>query len=128
MSPGVGRRPSALVGRHHEIEAMDIALQRLLIGRHGRSSVLLGSARAAGGKARARRSLVLRAELQRRDKKVCCSGASMKPLVPDGEDELGISDGQGAGKVHSVGPEVNAGAVRHHWEQRGPEQLREVNR
>lgn len=104
MSPGVGSRLSALVGRHHEIEAMDIALQRLLIGRHGRSSMLLGSARAAGGKARARRSLVLRAELQRRDKKVCCSGASMKPLVPDGEDELGISDGQDAGKVHSVGP------------------------
>jgi hypothetical protein len=28
----------------------------------------------------------------------------MKPLVPDSQDELGIFDGQCAGKVHSVGP------------------------
>jgi hypothetical protein len=41
-SPGAGTRPPALVGREREIEAMDIALQRLLIGRDGRSQMLTG--------------------------------------------------------------------------------------
>jgi hypothetical protein len=41
-SPGAGTRPPALVGRDGEIEAMDIALQRLLAGRHGRSLMLTG--------------------------------------------------------------------------------------
>jgi hypothetical protein len=41
-SPGAGTRPPALVGREREIEAMDIALQRLLIGRDGRSEMLTG--------------------------------------------------------------------------------------
>ncbi|MGH9105918.1 MAG: AAA family ATPase [Acidimicrobiales bacterium] len=41
-SPGAGSRPPALVGRDREIDAMDITLQRLLIGRHGRSEMLTG--------------------------------------------------------------------------------------
>lgn len=41
-SPGAGTRPPALVGREREIEAMDIALQRLLLGRDGRSQMLTG--------------------------------------------------------------------------------------
>ena len=41
-SPGAGTRPPALVGRDGEIEAMDIALQRLLAGRYGRSLMLTG--------------------------------------------------------------------------------------
>ena len=41
-SPGAGTRPPALVGRESEIEAMDIALQRLLLGRDGRSQMLTG--------------------------------------------------------------------------------------
>ena len=42
-SPGAGTRPPALVGREREIEAMDIALQRLRLGRDGRSQMLTGS-------------------------------------------------------------------------------------
>jgi hypothetical protein len=41
-SPGAGTRPPALVGREREIEAIDIALQRLRIGRDGRSCMLTG--------------------------------------------------------------------------------------
>jgi hypothetical protein len=41
-SPGAGTRPPALVGREREIEAMDVALQRLRIGRDGRSTMLTG--------------------------------------------------------------------------------------
>ena len=41
-SPGAGTRPPALVGRDREIEAMDVALQRLLLGRDGRSEMLTG--------------------------------------------------------------------------------------
>ncbi|MCU1491382.1 MAG: ATPase [Acidimicrobiaceae bacterium] len=41
-SPGAGTRPPALVGRDREIEAMDVALQRLLLGRDGRSQLLTG--------------------------------------------------------------------------------------
>jgi len=41
-SPGAGTRPPALVGREHEIDAMDVALQRLLLGRDGRSEMLTG--------------------------------------------------------------------------------------
>ncbi len=41
-SPGAGSRPPALVGRDREIEAMDVALQRLRIGRSGRSQLLTG--------------------------------------------------------------------------------------
>ncbi|MGH9029962.1 MAG: AAA family ATPase [Acidimicrobiales bacterium] len=41
-SPGAGTRPPALVGRDREIEAMDIALQRLLSGRDARSQMLTG--------------------------------------------------------------------------------------
>ena len=41
-SPGAGTRPPALVGREREIDAMDIALQRLLLGRDGRSEMLTG--------------------------------------------------------------------------------------
>ena len=42
FSPGAGTRPPALVGREREIEAMDVALQRLLLGRDGRSQMLTG--------------------------------------------------------------------------------------
>ena len=41
-APGAGTRPPALVGRDREIEAMDIALQRLRLGRDGRSQMLTG--------------------------------------------------------------------------------------
>ena len=41
-SPGAGTRPPALVGRDSEIEAMDVTLQRLLLGRDGRSQMLTG--------------------------------------------------------------------------------------
>lgn len=41
-SPGAGTRPPALVGRERELDAMDVALQRLLIGRDGRSQLLTG--------------------------------------------------------------------------------------
>ena len=41
-SPGAGTRPPALVGRDHEIDAMDVALQRLLLQRDGRSQMLTG--------------------------------------------------------------------------------------
>jgi hypothetical protein len=41
-SPGAGSRPPALVGRDREIDAMDVALQRLLLGRDGRSQMLTG--------------------------------------------------------------------------------------
>ncbi|HET6875013.1 MAG TPA: ATP-binding protein [Acidimicrobiales bacterium] len=42
FSPGAGTRPPALVGREREIEAMDVALQRMLLGRDGRSQMLTG--------------------------------------------------------------------------------------
>lgn len=41
-SPGAGSRPPALVGREREIDAMDVALQRLLQGRDARSQLLVG--------------------------------------------------------------------------------------
>src|ERR1700688_3645275 len=41
-SPGAGTRPPALVGRDNEIESMDVALQRLMLGRDGRSQMLTG--------------------------------------------------------------------------------------
>jgi len=41
-SPGAGTRPPALVGRDGEIDSMDIALQRLRLGRDGRSQMLTG--------------------------------------------------------------------------------------
>ena len=40
--PGAGTRPPALVGRDGEIESMDVALQRLRLGRDGRSQMLTG--------------------------------------------------------------------------------------
>ena len=42
FSPGAGSRPPALVGRDVEIDGMDVTLQRLLIGRDGRSQMLTG--------------------------------------------------------------------------------------
>src|SRR5579875_8394 len=41
-SPGAGTRPPALVGRDHEIDSIDVALQRLRRGRDGRSQMLTG--------------------------------------------------------------------------------------
>lgn len=41
-NPGAGTRPRELTGRSNEIRAMDVALQRLLIGRNGRSQLLTG--------------------------------------------------------------------------------------
>ncbi|HWE65823.1 MAG TPA: ATP-binding protein, partial [Acidimicrobiales bacterium] len=41
-NPGAGTRPPALVGRDAEIDAMDVTLQRLLLGNNGRSQLLTG--------------------------------------------------------------------------------------
>jgi hypothetical protein len=41
-NPGAGTRPPALVGRDGEIDAMDVTLQRLLLGSNGRSQLLTG--------------------------------------------------------------------------------------
>lgn len=41
-NPGAGTRPLALVGRDREINDMDVALQRMLRGRNGRSQLLTG--------------------------------------------------------------------------------------
>ncbi|MDX2378701.1 MAG: ATP-binding protein [Acidimicrobiia bacterium] len=41
-SPGAGSRPPALVGREAEIDAFDIALQRMAIGRSAKSMLLTG--------------------------------------------------------------------------------------
>jgi hypothetical protein len=41
-SPGAGTRPPALVGREREIDSLDVALQRLRLGRDGRSQMLTG--------------------------------------------------------------------------------------
>lgn len=41
-NPGAGTRPPALVGRDSEIDAMDVALRRLLSGKNGRSQMLTG--------------------------------------------------------------------------------------
>lgn len=40
--PGAGSRPPALVGRDRAIDQMDVALQRMLLGRDGRSQMLTG--------------------------------------------------------------------------------------
>src|SRR5664280_1762535 len=41
-SPGAGARPPELAGRSAEIVDMDVALQRVLIGRSGKSQLLTG--------------------------------------------------------------------------------------
>jgi hypothetical protein len=41
-NPGAGTRPPALVGRDREIEAMDVTLQRLLLGTNSQSQLLTG--------------------------------------------------------------------------------------
>ena len=41
-SPGAGTRPYELTGRSSQVHAMDVTLQRLLLGRHGRSQLLTG--------------------------------------------------------------------------------------
>jgi len=41
-SPGAGSRPPTLVGRDEQIDAMDVALQRLLLGSNARSQILTG--------------------------------------------------------------------------------------
>jgi hypothetical protein len=41
-SPGAGTRPYELTGRSNQIQAMDVTLQRLLLGRDGRSQLLTG--------------------------------------------------------------------------------------
>ncbi len=41
-SPGAGTRPPALVGRERELDAMDVSLQRMMLGRDGRSQLLTG--------------------------------------------------------------------------------------
>lgn len=42
FAPGAGSPPPALVGRETIIESADIALQRVLIGRHDKSQIMLG--------------------------------------------------------------------------------------
>jgi hypothetical protein len=49
-------------------------------------------------------SPVLRLEFERRHAKACCSGTSMKSLVPHGQDQFRIPNGQGAGEVYRIGP------------------------
>ena len=41
-SPGAGTRPYELTGRSDQVTAMDVTLQRLLLGRNGRSQLLTG--------------------------------------------------------------------------------------
>src|ERR1700722_9573178 len=41
-NPGAGTRPPAMVGRDTEIEAMDVPLQRLLLGMNSQSQLLAG--------------------------------------------------------------------------------------
>jgi hypothetical protein len=41
-SPGAGTRPYELTGRKSQVHAMDVTLQRLLLGRNGRSQLLTG--------------------------------------------------------------------------------------
>ena len=41
-SPGAGKRPPALVGRDEQIEAFDVAVRRLSVGRSDRSQMLTG--------------------------------------------------------------------------------------
>src|ERR1039458_358248 len=41
-SPGAGARPSELAGRSSELADMDVALQRALIGRSGKSQLITG--------------------------------------------------------------------------------------
>lgn len=41
-SPGAGTRPPALVGRDKQLSDLDVALQRLLLGRDGRGQLLTG--------------------------------------------------------------------------------------
>src|SRR5438094_194481 len=41
-SPGAGTRPPALVGRDRQLTDLDVALQRLLLGRDGRGQLLTG--------------------------------------------------------------------------------------
>ena len=41
-SPGAGKRPPALVGRDDQIEAFDVAVRRLAVGRSDRSQMLTG--------------------------------------------------------------------------------------
>lgn len=41
-SPGAGTRPYELTGRSTQVRAMDVTLQRLLLGRNGRSQLLTG--------------------------------------------------------------------------------------
>lgn len=42
FAPGAGTQPPALVGRDRIIRDADIAIQRILIGKHDRSQILLG--------------------------------------------------------------------------------------
>ncbi len=37
-------------------------------------------------------------------------GTCVQPPVPDGDDEVGVADGQGAGQVHGTGAAQGAGA------------------
>src|SRR5271167_4553434 len=41
-NPGSGARPHELAGRAAEIQELDVALQRLLIGRNGKSQLITG--------------------------------------------------------------------------------------
>ena len=41
--------------------------------------------------------------MYRSDLELCTGGAGVQPPVPDGDDEVGVGEGQGAGQVHGVG-------------------------
>ena len=51
-SPGAGSRPPALVGRDEQIDNMNVALQRLLLGSSARSQLLTGLRGGQDGHAR----------------------------------------------------------------------------
>ena len=42
-------------------------------------------------------------EFQRRHSQACRARSGVKPVIPDAEDEFGISDGERASKMHGVG-------------------------
>ncbi len=41
---------------------------------------------------------------------LCAGGAGVQSLVPDGDDEVGVGEGQGAGEVHGIGAAQGVGA------------------
>ena len=68
-------------------------------------SLVRGSLVGCDGDGRSRCGEVCRGDLE-----FCAGGAGVQPLVPDGDDEVGVGEGQGAGEVHGVGAAQGIGA------------------